>query len=257
MDNVRFLIKNCRHPYSHVNSIERQNKYYLPCHSHPDFWQVIVVTEGELTVTYDGICKKMYAGDAHILPPGYCHSLESSGYRQVGIDFVNDNQRFDTVYRAFGKPTVLRSPSILEYARKAEASDYDDPAAAEYIFTLCDLILLTMARCVCENNDPLRSRILEYISRHPDGCKLNDAAAELYISSSHLERKCRDFFGIGFAKLSAGKRFELACVELSGTLRSVNDISESLGFSKVSNFSAFFKRFAGVSPAQYRKRYYK
>jgi len=255
VDNIFFVIDKCREPYRHINCLERSGEYTLSLHAHPSFWQIIIVTDGSLLVEFGGRREVLNVGDIHILPPGCSHSLESNGYRQIGIDIAPNVERFDTFYRAFPAPTALRTPRITEYSRRIEELDAGDECVHELIFTLCDLILLTVARHDSGGVHPLKQRITDCVLSHPKGCRLDCAAAELYMSSAHLERKCRELFGMGFAALSARKRFELACVQLVSTEFRVADIGDALGFSEVSNFSAFFKRFAGVSPSEYRRRY--
>ncbi|MGN0624190.1 MAG: helix-turn-helix domain-containing protein [Oscillospiraceae bacterium] len=47
---------------------------------------------------------------------------------------------------------------------------------------------------------------------------------------------------------------EKACKELAGSKKSVMEIAFECGFSNLSNFNRQFRRIAGCSPTEYRKR---
>lgn len=256
MDKVFFLINGVGSSYKHINCLERGAAYCLPSHSHSDFWQAIVVTDGELKVTSDDSCERLTRGDIHILPCGCTHMLESDGYRQIGIDFTPDDPRLQTVCRSLEHPTILHIPHAMEYARRICELGVDGQDNTELICALCDVILLCAVQTVKRKPDPFRQRLLEFIDENPTVGRLDDVAAAMFVSPSHLERRVRELFGVGAMALVNRRRFERACAELVGTDRAVRDIAESLGFSEMSNFSAFFKRYAGVSPLQYRRRYY-
>ena len=60
--------------------------------------------------------------------------------------------------------------------------------------------------------------------------------------------------GAAFRSLLAEVRFDMARGLLSGTGLPVSDIAEQLGYSESAAFVRAFKGWAGITPAQWRKR---
>ena len=222
-------------------------------HSH-DYWQLYYVTEGDLVVETDGKIFCVNSGCMHIQPASVPHALSSeTGYTQLGINF-NPPQRF---MDAFPHPLTLPLPDMLKTVQQIAALDTSDAFYIELLNAYCDLLLYTAASAINHHTvSPLKQRILDTIERDLGGnFSIGQMAEELFVSTAHLERACQRFFGMSALTLRNRKRFNRACALLMNRTLSVRDVSEQLGFSEVSNFSAFFRKHAGFSPSEYRKRF--
>lgn len=82
--------------------------------------------------------------------------------------------------------------------------------------------------------------------------KLEDAATQVGINSRALRRKLEEL-GTSFIRLIAETKVDQAKIFLEKMDLSVQDISELLGYSEVTNFRRAFKSRTGVSPKQYRQ----
>lgn len=82
--------------------------------------------------------------------------------------------------------------------------------------------------------------------------KLEDAAAQTGTNSRALRRKLEEL-GTSFTRLIAETKVEQAKTFLEKMDLSVQDISELLGYSEVTNFRRAFKSWTGVSPKHYRQ----
>lgn len=244
-------------PCMMMGVLERRDGYKLERHNHLNFYQTIYVTSGRLNVITDNNEYTLSTGMIHILPPGYYHSLDSDGYCQFGLDVSRGLPNLASFYDAFEAPATLVVPELSEYVRKLTEMKYDDRLSIETGRSLCTLILLGAAKAALSRDTvPLKGRIIEYIdSNLHESTTLEDIAAALYISPSHLERMSNVFFGSGVIALFNRKRFERACLKLVSSNMPIRSVGESLGFSEASTFSAFFKRYAGCSPAEYRRRH--
>jgi AraC-like DNA-binding protein len=76
-------------------------------------------------------------------------------------------------------------------------------------------------------------------------------AARLGLSPRSLERHVRDQ-GLSLTALTEAARRDAACAALRLPLASIKDVSHRLGFSEPSAFHRAFKRWTGMTPAQYR-----
>ena len=77
-------------------------------------------------------------------------------------------------------------------------------------------------------------------------------AKELGVSRRHLNRIIQSIYGKSYREKLLEVRTEAACELLLGNL-SIREISERMGYSTCSNFTAFFKSATGITPSEYRK----
>ena len=61
--------------------------------------------------------------------------------------------------------------------------------------------------------------------------------------------------GKGFEDKVQEIRLEVACDLLQHSNKTITEISESVGYSTPSNFTAFFTNAMGMTPSEYRKRH--
>jgi AraC-like DNA-binding protein len=81
---------------------------------------------------------------------------------------------------------------------------------------------------------------------------VRDYATELGISTDRLHAICQRTLARSPIELVHERMIQEAKLRLERSARTVQEISDSLGFRDPANFSHFFKRKAGVSPAKYR-----
>lgn len=81
---------------------------------------------------------------------------------------------------------------------------------------------------------------------------ITDYAGELGISADRLHAICQRMLSRSPIELVHDRMVQEAKLRLERSARSVQEISYSLGFRDPGNFSHFFKRKTGVSPARYR-----
>lgn len=77
-------------------------------------------------------------------------------------------------------------------------------------------------------------------------------AGRLGLSSTSLNRLCRDELGLNVREVIAGKIIERAKALLP--TQSTGEVADALGFASSSGLSGYFRRNAGLSIAQYKKR---
>ena len=82
-------------------------------------------------------------------------------------------------------------------------------------------------------------------------------AQRLGVSCRQLDRILKKSYGKSFREKQTESRMEIACDLLSSSQKTVQEISECVGYSTPSNFVVAFKRFVGMTPTEYRKFYKK
>jgi len=96
-----------------------------------------------------------------------------------------------------------------------------------------------------------RKKILSDLSVRQSAKEL---AADFGISETSLKNYFKSVYGIGFLDFQEKIRNEKAEELLSTTDMGILAISQAVGFSTQSHFSAFFKKIHGYSPLEYRRR---
>lgn len=241
-----------------VGYIERPFGYVSDDHSH-SFWQIIIVLGGTFVVESGGIQYVLSAGWIHILPPGRSHILKSGseGYSQVGIDIDPTSPEGAVLTEYFSSPAVFRSSDAERLGCVIRDNIKSFVKASDVLVAECvkSVVWASVAERQRTSIAPTAKKLSEWIDLHlSEHVTLEMISGEMFLSVPHLERICRKNFGCGIIALINKRRFERASSYLLATQLTVGEIAEAVGFDEVSNFSAFFRRHAGVSPRSYRKR---
>lgn len=99
-------------------------------------------------------------------------------------------------------------------------------------------------------SDRVRSLIRSMLPRNVPSER--DVAAMLCMSTRTLRRYLSGE-GTSFREISDVLRCEMAVHDLCELGRSIDEVADSLGFSDASSFHQAFRRWTGVTPAQYKK----
>ncbi|HWY24103.1 MAG TPA: helix-turn-helix transcriptional regulator, partial [Nevskia sp.] len=102
--------------------------------------------------------------------------------------------------------------------------------------------------------DDLLARVRQHILRglRAGPVSIEAVAASLDLSERTLQRRLGEC-GATFNELIEGMRFELSQRYLRQDHLSLTEIGYLLGYSELSAFSRAFRRWAGVSPIEFRK----
>ena len=99
-------------------------------------------------------------------------------------------------------------------------------------------------------------RVLDYISEHLHSrIMINEAAKHLQISSAYLSRLFKSETGMAFSDYVNRKKIEEASSLLRFSEYTDLEISTLLCFSSQSYFIKIFKKYVGMTPREYKKRY--
>lgn len=269
-------------PYIRVNQLHR-GSFSMEPHTHP-FWQFILVTDGQLQIKTGSDTGRplqtkagsdttrrlqiktgsgtsiLHAGTLHILPPGWEHTLFSSGgYSQLGIDLRSDSSERDLIpllEQTFSQPTNLSAEQLLTLAAQiSEKQQKGTSLSAAQMVNLLDTLILF---CL-ESADSAVSSFEEKLSSYLDAnlhrpLRLQEIADHFYISVPQLERLCRRSYQGGVIALLKQRRFQKAGQLLISTELSIQEIGSVVGYPDPAHFSGFFRSCAGISPRAYRQQ---
>lgn len=103
-------------------------------------------------------------------------------------------------------------------------------------------------------SEPVR-RCCEYIEMHLDRNVRGQELAELVgYSVTYLTRRFREETGFGISDYAKAARVERAKVLLTATDKTIQEISDQLGFTTRSYFSTCFRQLTGMTPKEFREK---
>jgi len=136
---------------------------------------------------------------------------------------------FDAVHSNF--PVERSEPEMQEFLARAPR---------DWIFT-----------SLHEHALPLRVRELLLLSDHLE-TGLNETAKLLNLTPRTLMRRL-DAEATSFQSIKDGLRRDIAIRDLTQSAKSIEAISQDIGFASAANFHRAFKRWTDVTPGTYRK----
>lgn len=97
--------------------------------------------------------------------------------------------------------------------------------------------------------------MLEYIHNHyKENMELEDLSKVTYSTESHLARLFKKHMGITILSYIHQLRIEEACRLLSGHECDIQEASFRVGYASLNNFYKYFKRYVGMTPAQFLEK---
>ncbi|WP_320127677.1 helix-turn-helix domain-containing protein [uncultured Sphaerochaeta sp.] len=102
------------------------------------------------------------------------------------------------------------------------------------------------------NNHVIDSTIGFISQNYSSPVGLQEAAAFLELSESHLSRLFKEVTGLNFLQYLNAWRINKAVDLMKDPKRNIGEIATSCGFPTPGYFAKIFKRFSGVTPTQYR-----
>jgi len=124
-----------------------------------------------------------------------------------------------------------------------------DPVAHQFYHSQCEQQLLALA---AEAQERLADRVSTHLSLFTEGYPDAAAVAKAFGMAERSLRRQLSLEQVSFRGLLEGVRFRRAR-ELLGTRLPVDEIARQLGYAESSSFIHAFQRWAGRSPAAYRR----
>ncbi|WP_406648758.1 AraC family transcriptional regulator ligand-binding domain-containing protein [Aliisedimentitalea scapharcae] len=191
----------------------------------------------------------------HLLILKLAHGLMSwlAGYEVpvVAVQFAFERPAFAADYSVIFPVTASFSApvSAISFAPEklglpgtrssSELNDFLNRAPRDWIFT-----------SFREHSQSLRVREFLYQSNW-ENCHLNEAAEMLKVTPRTLIRRL-GAEGTSFQEIKDGLRRDIAIRDLQSGRKSIEEISQDVGFSSAANFHRAFRRWTGVTPRSYR-----
>lgn len=234
-------------------------------HSH-NFYEIIVVIDGSCTHVINEKEYKMCKDNFVILRPKDSHFFvkQSDDVTVIGLSVtINEFEKFCEVYKLGLKneidsdenPCIISGGGINIGMYTACSSILKNYSEYECKTLLSLLIKFYIDKS--ENNYDLPKDIKEAMKKMKSTEYLKGGISAFVdlsnYSRSHLTRIMRRCFNMSPHEYILNLRLDAACNALVLSRESIEEISESIGYSSVSHFNKIFKARFGVTPAELRK----
>lgn len=237
--------------------VDTQWNYQNVCYT---FSQVYIPIRGEAQLLHRGHAVDLLPGNVYIVPAGLQYSCHCSGYlEKYLIDFCVSQADGIDLLAGIDRCLILRdAPEFVEMMRQA----YEETGLRSVI-KIRRILLQVLDRLLCsEVEEPLElssysastEAALQYIDQNLSAqLTIRQIAEALYISRLALQKHFREDIGKPIGKYIDERIIACAQRQLKDPVKSIKEISDTLGFCDQFYFCRVFKQKCGMTPSQYRK----
>ena len=265
---------------------EKHVAKYFPTHRH-QYYEIVIITaclEGDFSHSIDFIPYPLDAGRIYFIAPGQTHAWNVQTYNKEYKGYlVTFNEAFllmgnknlqrellklfdpldTTPYLNYDpKAFALTFPtmSILEDEYNKEQSDYF------LLRSLLETLIHYMARLKFQTRDKskkgLNCQRLVDLRKHIEKHFRSERAVEFYarkmeLSAKRLNEITRSTAGETVTQILHKRLLLESKREIVSQSKTIQTISDELGFENPSYFSRFFKKLEGVTPTEFSKELFK
>lgn len=262
---------------------------YYPFHLHDDALEIICVLNGTVNISDSAANYTLTYGDIHIFNKNDPHMIFSEDPSnillrlQINTDYYSrhfsDLNNFyficdtysDRELYSFDVKYLRFQLARLYYEYSGSCSDiklenytielinYLKDYFSQYIYKeesdkTANIVRLKNTDYLYTNYERLY-RIVDYVyANYHKKLYLKDIADREYLSEEHLCRYIKKTLGLSFSQLISLTRCEEAARLLSSTKKTVDQISEQVGFSNRKQLAVQFQKWYRQTPSQYRNR---
>lgn len=207
--------------------------------------QTLVMEKAELRQVIDVIINKHYE-DAY-----------EKALAAVMVILEDDSSEYEEQMMSFAKEVQHMTEVLCNRHLNFESKLIVEEALADnriyWVFWLLDLMDYALQMVAITECEILDNVFITIDSTLSESTKLEQIAKLCNISEGYLNKKIREYFGISTMVYIQLKKINLAKRWIVLSSIKLGDIAYSLGYNENSYFTKVFKKYAGVTPMEYRK----
>lgn len=262
-------INRCIHIKSIFNGIDedRDRNFIFAGECH-DFWEIVLVSKGEITATVDERIYNLKQGMLLFHKPMEFHRLIADGENSSHLKIISFTAEGELMKRFEKRCFNLKISEqdtfseITDYFLKAANAYEQSPENYDYLANMAATLLERFLLRIKDTdeytpknssyNEDIYYRIVKIMKDNCDkSLTVNDIANLLNMSASNAKRVFAIYSDIGIAKYFLILRIRRAKELLQNGI-SPHDVANKLGF-KPNYFYTVFKREVGITPNKYGK----
>ena len=238
--------------------VEEGENFEFPAHMHHCF-EILCVTEGEMTAEVDGIPYLLAAGESLLIFPNQIHSMRTPEGRQSRHILCLFSAR---LVSAFTEKTSSKIPdsnlfSLNDfYIRQMKSLSGSKIALKGFLYSVCGIFDESASYRSTDDRPPmLLHTVFRFVeSNYTQACTLYDLSRHTGYDYAYLSRFFKKNVGISYNDYVNQYRISEACYLLQNREMTILDIASECGFNTVRSFNRHFKEQLNLTPAEYRKR---
>lgn len=255
-------------PFIYKSSSVRPTNHRFGSSNWHENIEIIHITEGDGSISVNGQILQISKGDTVIINTNHLHALAAGDVRMCFRYLIVDrsfclSNGFDSNKVTFGvKIEDDRVKHLIEALQNAYELSEDATYRALTIRSLVLQLLLLLCKHhshPSEQDDRYDRGVLytkqaiDYIRAACDkDFSLEDVAAFVGISKYYLSREFHRYTGYPFVAYVNRTRCKKAQQMLADEQLEIQEIGKRCGFESASYFARAFRRYIGMSPAEYR-----
>lgn len=245
--------------YSLVNDrvkLENGIDFSFPLHLHSSY-EFIVVTEGEMSVTVDGVPYLLHQEDALLIFPNQVHSLETIKHScHFLCIFPQKLVQAYTKLVASKVPCDNRFRPDFTYVERLASITQNDSImnVKGILYSLCGQF--DSGREYKDNksgDEELISRIFHFVeTNYSTDCSLEALSKNTAYHYVYLSKYFKRCTGISFTDYVNRYRISEACYILQNSSQTILKTAYDCGFDSLRSFNRNFKNIMGITPSEYQ-----
>lgn len=226
------------------------------------------IISGTYVVTIDGVEYVCKPGDTFFTFPRTVYSMscpasERCEYCWVGFSGLESDMILKYLRISKEAPIIHSGSTEMVctlhselYAARGESLAASFAMASKLYLLFSHLLSSTNQKEILDENDYLQ-KALGYIHKHyTERITVSDVCSYLNISRSWLFRIFSTLIGESPSNYITAQRLALSCSFLRETQMTISEIADRAGYVDSLYFSRIFKKYMGISPREYRKKYH-
>ena len=245
-------------------TVSKGKSFDYPPHIHHNI-EMVICTDGFITVTCNGRTELLHRGDVMIAFPNEIHSYTQTEAGTFVLVFFDENillsgrnrsgnMQYENFLLEKREDLVL----IAEMLHEESAGDRSYDILGGYINVLWGMLVkrLPFSQQNHREESGILLEALNYISAHyTSSLSLKHLAETIGVDPCHLSRVFSQKIPGGFLRYVQELRIEHAKKLLLRTSETIGNVSLESGFSDLRTFNRVFRLHTGMTPGEFRRRY--
>ena len=253
----------------YVTSAKYGNDWHSTPHTHY-FTEFFYVLRGEGRFLVEDTTFPVKENDMVIINPNIPHTEMSLSDRPLEYIVLG----IDGLFFSFQQPGAPEGYTVFSFREQRERilfylntllreAETDLPYRDAVCQNILELLIILMIRLTDFGMEVASSRRASVVSSHvkrlidqryQEPLTLDQLAEAVHVSKYYLSHAFTEDYGIAPINYLIAKRIEESRNLLSTTDYSISQVANFTGFSSQSYFSQSFRKFTGVTPAEYRRQ---
>ena len=235
--------------------------WYMPSHLH-EFSELLYCKRGRACAIVNGKRYTLEEKQLIWIPPNFIHEYQCKGSDVVCAVFSNDF--IPLFFIAQGKQRIVVKP--IDIPEMAYVLDSFYELTSESHLTISGYLNLICAKVVsCSEfeeakrmDEPILQKVIMYISEnYTEDITLGKIAKKFGYNEKYLSNTLHNFTKTNFNQFVAFYRIERAKMIISTQAeKRMASIAYECGFSSINTFNRTFKKITGVTPMEYKNKFY-